>query len=71
MIDDQVILNLTGCNREAIPSQLWDGGPWRAGNILSRHGEEFLCEAEQSYLAEDSHPTGNPEDYVLVVVPQD
>ena len=70
MIDDQVIFDLTGCSRETIPTETLTGGAL-PGNILARHGEEFLCEADQSYLAEDSHPTGNPEDYVLVIVPQD
>lgn len=69
MIDDQVIFDETGCRREAIPTETLVSGSL-PGLILTRSGDEYLCEAEQSYLAEDAHPTGRPEDYVLVTVPQ-
>lgn len=69
MINNQVILDETGCSRETIPTETLVGGSL-PGLILTRSGDEFLCEAEQSYLDEDAHPTGRPEDYVLVTVSQ-
>ena len=69
MINDQVIFDETGCSRESLPTETLLGGSL-PGLILTSAGDEFLCEAEQSYLDEDSHPTGRPEDYVLVTVPQ-
>lgn len=68
MIDDQVVFDETGCRREAIPTETLVSGSL-PGLILARNGDEYLCEAEQSYLDED-HPTGRPEDYVLVTVQQ-
>lgn len=69
MIDDQVIFDETGCSRADIPTETLVSGSL-PGLILTRRGDEYLCEAEQSYLDEDAHPTGRPEDYVLVTIPQ-
>ena len=72
MIDDQVILLETGCSRDAIRTETLTGGAL-PGLILIRSGDEYLCEEASQYLdnSPDCHPTGSPEDYVLVTVPQD
>ena len=69
MIDDQVIFDETGCSRVDIPTELLESGAL-PGLIIAASGDEYLCEADQSYLDEDAHPTGNPLDYVLVTVVQ-
>ena len=67
MIDDQVIFEMTGCKRADIPTEKLVGGA-KPGLTLTSRGNELLCEAEQSYLDGNAHPTGQPEDYVLVTI---
>ena len=71
MIDDQVILAETGCRRDQIRKETITGGAM-PGLILLRRGDEYLCEEGGRYLdnSPECHPTGRPEDYVLVTIPQ-
>ena len=66
MISDRVIFRFTGCAREAISKETFIGASLPL-EFLVRWGNEFLCELE-----DNTGPTGNPEDYVLVtlVTPQ-
>ena len=68
LIEDQVITDLTGCRREDLRKEIITKGSM-PGKILARSGNEYLCVEEQSYH-DGLTATGNPEDYVLVVIPQ-
>ena len=69
MISNTKIKEISGCTREVLPVEIVVEGAL-PGLILTSWLNEYLCEAEQSYLDEDAHPTGNPEDYVLVQIVQ-
>ena len=68
MINNQVIEELTGCHRLEIRHELLKSGSL-PGKIILNVGTEYLCVEEHSYH-EDSTPTGNPLDYILVSVAQ-
>ena len=68
MFSDIELSTLTGgCRREDLRKEVLTGGAF-PGRVLARRGDEFLCEEDQSFLAEDSHPTAKAEDYVLVTI---
>ena len=71
MLSDELILRETGCRRDQIRKETVSAGSM-PGLILTRHGNEYLCEEGARYLdnSPECHPTGRPEDYVLVTIPQ-
>ena len=68
MIDDQSIMELTGCQRSEIAARVQREGS--LGSILTSSGNEYLCVADQAYI-EPTVPTGDARDYELVTIPQD
>ncbi len=72
MLSNEQILRETGCSRDRIPTETITTGSM-PGLILTSHEDEYLCEAGGRYLdnSPECHPTGRPEDYVLVTIPQD
>lgn len=65
MINDKVIEELTGCRRVELRVERLKDGSY-PGKILTRSGNEVLCEEEQSYI--NGAKTGNNLDYVLVLL---
>jgi len=71
MLSNELILRETGCSRDQIRKETVTEGSM-PGLILTRCGDEYLCEEGSRYLdnSPECHPTGRPEDYVLVTIPQ-
>ena len=68
MLTRTQIKQASGLSRGDIPREFLVGGALPGLILTSDQNGEYLCEAEQSYLDVDTHPTHRPEDYVLVKV---
>ena len=69
---DRLVRTLTGCGIDQIPKGTLEKGTVLK-TLLSSKTDKYLCLlviADQSYLEGSDMPTGNPEDYQIIVVPQ-